>query len=526
MQTVQQHSDDTVAKDKAPAALTVHLHPDDNVAIAKTVLPENTPLTQHGGILVKSPIPAMHKLAIKAIAKGEQIRKYNQTIGIASTDILAGEHVHTHNCELGEIEVRHAFCKDVTATEYVPLPQRATFQGYRRQHTQGVGTRNFIGVLTTVNCSATVAQQIANTANQQLKTSGDYSNIDGVASFVHTTGCGMKSNGDGYETFLRVLHGYIRHPNFGGLMLVGLGCEVMQISRVLHEAGLKESDLFRSFTIQDQGGTRKAIDAGLAIVREMLPKVNLARRETVPASEIMIGLQCGGSDAFSGITANPALGAAIDILVRHGGTGILSETPEIYGAEHLLTRRAVSPQVAEKLMERLEWWKKYAQSTEELNNNPSPGNKAGGLTTILEKSLGAQAKGGTTNMIDVYKYGEPVTERGFVFMDSPGYDPVSATGQIASGANIVCFTTGRGSAFGCKPVPSIKLATNTRIFRHMHDDMDINCGGIMDGEYSVQESGAEIFKKVLSVASGEKTKSEELGYGDNEFNPWVIGATF
>jgi len=301
---------------------------------------------------------------------------------------------------------------------------------------------------------------------------------------------------------------------------------VMQISRVLHEAGLKESDLFRGFTIQDQGGTRKAIDAGLAIVREMLPKVNLSRRETVPASEIMIGLQCGGSDAFSGITANPALGAAVDILVRHGGSGILSETPEIYGAEHLLTRRAVSPQVAEKLMERLEWWKKYAQGTEELNNNPSPGNKAGGLTTILEKSLGAQAKGGTTNMTDVYKYGAPITEKGFVFMDSPGYDPVSATGQIASGANIVCFTTGRGSAFGCKPVPSIKLATNTQIFRHMHDDMDINCGGIMDGEYTVQESGAEIFKKVLSVASGEKTKSEELGYGDNEFNPWVIGATF
>jgi altronate hydrolase len=505
---------------------TVHLHPDDNVAIAKVAILENTPLAQYGGITVKSSIPAMHKLAVKPIAKGEQIRKYNQAIGIASVDIRAGEHVHTHNCVMGEFEQKHEFSKGAKPTDFVPPAQRATFQGYRRQHTSGVGTRNFIGVLTTVNCSATVAQQIANSANQQLLSSGDFPHIDGVASFVHATGCGMKSNGEGYETFLRILHGYIRHPNFGGLMLVGLGCEVMQVSKVLKEAGLKESDLFRTFTIQDQGGTRKAIDAGLGIVREMLPKVNACRRETVPASEIIIGLQCGGSDAYSGITANPALGAAVDILVRHGGTGILSETPEIYGAEHLLTRRAVSKEVAEKLMTRLEWWKEYAQGTEELNNNPSPGNKAGGLTTILEKSLGAQAKGGSTNMTGVYKYAEPITEKGFVFMDSPGYDPVSATGQIASGANMICFTTGRGSAFGAKPVPSLKLATNTQIFERMNDDMDINCGGIMDGEYTVQQSGEQIFKKVLSVASGEKTRSEELGYGENEFNPWVIGATF
>jgi altronate hydrolase len=505
---------------------TVHLHPDDNVAIAKVAILENTPLAQYGGITLKSSIPAMHKLAVRPIAKGEQIRKYNQAIGIASVDIRAGEHVHTHNCVMGEFEHKHEFCKGAKPTDFVPQAQRATFQGYRRQHTGGVGTRNFIGVLTTVNCSATVAQQIANTANQQLMASRDYPHIDGVASFVHATGCGMKSSGEGYETFLRILHGYIRHPNFGGLMLVGLGCEVMQVSKVLKEAGLKESDLFRTFTIQDQGGTRKAIDAGLGIVREMLPKVNTCRRETVPASEIIIGLQCGGSDAYSGITANPALGAAVDILVRHGGTGILSETPEIYGAEHLLTYRAASKEVAEKLMMRLEWWKEYAQGTEELNNNPSPGNKAGGLTTILEKSLGAQAKGGSTNMTGVYKYAEPITEKGFVFMDSPGYDPVSATGQIASGANMICFTTGRGSAFGAKPVPSLKLATNTQIFERMNDDMDINCGGIMDGEYNVQQSGEQIFKKVLSVASGEKTKSEDLGYGDNEFNPWVIGATF
>lgn len=505
---------------------TVHLHPDDNVAIAKVAIEKGATLTEYEGIVARTPIPAMHKVAIVPIAKGEQIRKYNQVIGIASTNIQAGEHVHTHNCEIGEIIQTHEFCKHATPTAYVPENQRASFQGYRRA-TGKAGTRNYIAVLTTVNCAATVAQNIAMAANQKFLLTGDYPNVDGAASFIHKTGCGMESRGEGYEMFLRILHGYIRHPNVGGLLLVGLGCEVMQVSRVLQEAGMSESDLFRTFTIQDQGGTRKAIDAGVNIINEMLPKINACKRETISASEITVGLQCGGSDAFSGITANPALGAAVDLLVRHGGTGILSETPEIYGAEHLLTRRAVNLDVANKLMERLDWWKEYTRgSGEELNNNPSPGNKAGGLTTILEKSLGAQAKGGSTNLTAVYKYAEPVTEKGFVFMDSPGYDPVSATGQVASGANVICFTTGRGSAYGCKPVPSIKLATNTQIYNHMIDDMDINCGGIMDGEYTVQESGEEIFWKILSIASGEKTKSEELGYGDNEFAPWQIGAVY
>lgn len=505
---------------------TVHLHPDDNVSIAKVAIDKGATLTEHGGIVVRTSIPAMHKVAVVSISKGEYIRKYNQTIGIASDDIQPGEHVHTHNCEIGEIVQTHEFCKYAKPTDYVPADRQATFQGYRRP-TGKAGTRNYIGVLTTVNCSATVAQNIAAAANQRFLLSGDFPNVDGVASFIHGTGCGMKSSGEGYDMFLRILHGYIRQPNFGGLLLVGLGCEVMQVSRVLQEAGMEESGLFRTFTIQDQGGTRKAIESGVSIIQEMLPEINKFERETIPASEIVVGLQCGGSDAFSGITANPALGAAVDLLVRHGGTGILSETPEIYGAEHLLTRRAVSMEVANKLMERLEWWKEYTRgSGDELNNNPSPGNKAGGLTTILEKSLGAQAKGGSTNMTAVYKYAEPIAEKGFVFMDSPGYDPVSATGQVASGANVICFTTGRGSAFGCKPVPSIKLATNTRIYEHMIDDMDINCGGIMDGEYTVQESGEEIFNRILRAASGEKTKSEELGYGENEFAPWQIGAVY
>lgn len=505
---------------------TVKLNPNDNVAITKVEIAPGTQIPELGGLKTVAGIPAMHKVATIEIKKNSPIRKYNQTIGIASCDIRPGEHVHSHNCVTVESTPTHEFCKGAVPTEYVSEQELRTFQGYRRAGNK-FGTRNFIAVLTTVNCSATVAQQIALQTNQLVTMSNEYPNVDGVVAFVHSTGCGMRAGGDGYDNFLNILHGYIRHPNFGGALLVGLGCEVMQVSRVLQEAGLSESNLFRTLIIQDSGGTRSAIEAGIAVVKDMLPDINKYRRETVPASEITVGLQCGGSDAFSGITANPALGAAVDILVRHGGTGILSETPEIYGAEHLLTRRAVSKEVAEKLMERLRWWDDYTRKTgDELNNNPSPGNKAGGLTTILEKSLGAQAKGGSTNLTAVYKYAEPITNKGFVFMDSPGYDPVSVTGQVASGANMVCFTTGRGSAYGCKPVPSIKLATNSELYRRMHDDMDINCGSILDGEITVEESGREIFEKILKVASGEKTKSEELGYGDNEFTPWQIGAVY
>jgi altronate hydrolase len=289
--------------------------------------------------------------------------------------------------------------------------------------------------------------------------------------------------------------------------------------------GVKDSDLFQTMTIQEIGGTKKTVAAGVEAIKAMLPKVNAVKRETVPASELMLALQCGGSDGYSGITANPALGAAVDLLVKHGGTAILSETPEIYGAEHLLTRRAATRAIGEKLVSMIHWWEDYtARNKMEMNNNPSPGNKAGGLTTILEKSLGATAKGGTTTLTGVYHYAEPVDAKGFVYMDTPGYDPVSATGQVAGGANMLCFTTGRGSAYGCKPTPSIKLATNSEIYRRMIDDMDINCGDVLDG-VSIEEKGREIFEMILRVASGEHSKSEQLGYGDAEFVPWTVGAT-
>jgi altronate hydrolase len=354
----------------------------------------------------------------------------------------------------------------------------------------------------------------------------DFPNVDGVVALTHKTGCGMASEGEATDILRRTIAGYARHPNFFASQLVGLGCEANQINNLLSASKLKRSDKLGAFTIQEKGGTRKAVENGIARVKEMLPEANRVKRETVPASHLTLGLQCGGSDGYSGISANPALGAAVDLLVRHGGTAILSETPEIYGAEHLLTRRAVTKEVGEKLIARIHWWEEYtARNGNEMNNNPSPGNKAGGLTTILEKSLGAVAKGGTTNLVDVYEYAQPVTAKGFVYMDTPGYDPVSATGQVAGGANMILFTTGRGSAYGCKPSPSLKLATNTPLFVHQEDDMDINCGTVIDGTETIQQVGERIFALILETASGSKSKSEEFGYGDDEFAPWTLGAT-
>jgi altronate hydrolase len=501
--------------------LTVRLHPDDNVVTARIDL---LPKTAVGGehLTCAARIPAGHKVATRRIVAGAPIRKYNQIIGFAIEAIEPGAHVHTHNVEMRDFARDYAFGADARPTAYVPEDQRASFQGFLRDNGKA-GTRNFIGVLSTVNCSATVCHHIAETFPQDELAA--FGNVDGIVALTHGTGCGMADRGEGFATLQRTLWGFARHPNFAGVLLVGLGCEVNQIDFLLEAYQIKRGPHFRTMTMQGTGGTRKTIERAQAMIREMLPHANAARRQRVSASELSLALQCGGSDAYSGMTANPALGACADLLVRQGGTAILSETPEIYGAEHLLTRRAVSRAVGEKLVERIEWWEEYcARNGGEMNNNPSPGNKAGGLTTILEKSLGAAAKGGTTNLVGVYKYAEPITERGFVYMDSPGYDPCSATGQVASGGNLICFTTGRGSCFGFKPVPSIKLATNTEMYRRMEEDMEINCGVILDGESSLEQMGEEIFDLVLEVASGRRSKSEELGLGNHEFTPWQIGA--
>jgi len=498
----------------------IRLHPDDNVALARQTLPAGL---AGPGYVLASEIPALHKVALVDIPAGGRIIKYHQTIGTAAQTIRAGEHVHSHNCVVASIARDYDFCSNVRPTAYIPEAERATFQGYRRANGK-VGTRNYLGILTSVNCSGTVAQQIATRLNASAALQAE-PNIDGAVALVHGTGCGMRSSGDGFENLRRVLRGYAQHPNFGGVLMIGLGCEVMQVRSLLQENELEESEHFRFLTIQEAGGTRLAIESGMALLQEMIPGVRSQQRQSCSASELTLALQCGGSDALSGITANPALGAAADQLVREGGTAILSETPEIYGAEHLLVSRAQNREVAQALIDRIEWWENYTRATgDAMDNNPSPGNKVGGLTTILEKSLGAVAKGGSTTLCGVYRYGEMIDRKGFVFMDSPGFDPASVTGQVASGANVICFTTGRGSAFGFKPVPSLKLTTNTAIFQRMNEDMDINCGDILDGGMDVQTKGQEIFQAVLAVASGAKTKSELLDYGDNEFTPWQIGA--
>ncbi len=507
-----------------PQSRTLLLNPLDNIAVALANLDAGTPTPQ--GVTIVRRVPRGHKFAVRAIGAGEAVVKFGQIIGFAKDAIPAGDWVHEHNCGMGgadgSLSHDYAFGEGVVAPDMVPQGQRATFEGYRRDNGK-VGTRNYIGILTSVNCSATVAKFMAEAINRS-GILADYPNIDGVIPFVHGTGCAMDLTGEGYQIFRRTQWGYTANPNLGAALLVGLGCEAFQIDKMKESYGLSETDTFQTMTIQEIGGTRKMIDWGVERIKEMLPIANRARRETVDASELTLALQCGGSDGYSGITANPALGVAADILVRHGGTAILSETPEIYGAEHLLTRRAVSRAVGEKLVERIHWWEDYTRRNQgEMNNNPSPGNKLGGLTTILEKSLGAAAKGGTSPLTAVYEYAEPVTEKGFVFMDTPGFDPVSATGQVAGGANILAFTTGRGSAYGCKPVPSIKLATNSDMYARMSEDMDVNCGDIIDG-VSIEAKGQEIFDLLLRVASGERTKSEALGYGDNEFVPWQVGA--
>jgi len=498
----------------------IRLDAADNVVTVTRPLEAGAPL---GAFSTREMIPRGHKVACAVIGTGEPIRKYAQVIGYAARDIQPGEHVHTQNVEFRNTSAEYEFSTDLRPVEMVAAEKRDTFMGYRRKN-GSVGTRNHIAVLTSVNCSATAARMIASAFGPAEL--AKYPNVDGVTAFVHGTGCGMADAGEGFEALQRVMWGYARHPNHAGVLMVGLGCEINQIDWLLEAYGLERSPLFQTMNIQDVAGLRKTVELGIDKIRAMLPEVNKAAREPCPASELTVALQCGGSDALSGITANPALGYACDLLVAQGGTGVLAETPEIYGAEHLLTRRAIDRKTGEKLVALIRWWEDYtARNRGSMDNNPSPGNKKGGLTTILEKSLGAAAKGGTTPLTGVYKYGEPVTAKGFTFMDSPGYDPASVTGQIASGCNLVAFTTGRGSAFGSKPAPSIKIATNTEMYQRMTEDMDVNAGAMLSDGVSLQDKGREIYELLLRVASGEKSKSEAQGLGDYEFVPWQIGAT-
>ncbi len=499
----------------------IRLNPADDVVVSLDQLVAGARIESEG-VTALGLVPPGHKMATRPIEVGEAVRRYGQIIGFASQPIRAGQHVHTHNLAMGDFVRDYAFGEE--ARNVAPAAGPAVFQGIVRADGR-VATRNYIGILTSVNCSATVARAIADHFRRDVHPEAlrDYPHVDGVVALTHGSGCAVDPEGEGLAILQRTLGGYACHPNFASVLVIGLGCETNQISRLLETQGLQESAALRSFTIQDTGGTTKTIARGIELIREMLPQANAVHREAVPASHLTIGLQCGGSDGYSGISANPVLGAAVDLLVSHGGTAILSETPEIYGAEHLLTRRARTPEVGRKLVDRIHWWEDYCgRNGAQMNNNPSAGNKAGGLTTVLEKSLGGIAKGGSTNLNEVYEYAQPVKARGLVFMDTPGYDPISATGQVAGGANLICFTTGRGSAYGCAPSPSLKLATNSALMQRQSDDMDLNCGEVLDGTKTIAGLGAELFQLMLATASGERSRSERHGYGQNEFVPWQI----
>jgi altronate hydrolase len=517
------------------------LHPSDNVGVATADIDagQTVPIETGGNLTASTKVPRGHKVALSPIAADTNVLKYGQSIGRAKADIPLGAHVHAHNLGYYEDEMDYAF-----ATEHVELPvpegERPTFMGYKRANGR-YGIRNYVGIITTVNCSATVAKRIAQVFTPEIM--AQYPNVDGVVPITHTSGCGLVPTSRGGKILLRTLRGAAAHPNVSALLVLGLGCEMVQVNELNSQfcsacvAGdphvrsltwdLPDDTVVETLEIQTAGGTRPATTAGIEAVHRLLAEANKRTRVEADAKELILGLNCGGSDGYSGITANPALGWASDKLVALGGTSVLAETPEIYGAEHLLTRRAINQETGQKIVDTIAWWKNYmAINDGSLDNNPSPGNKAGGLTTILEKSLGAIAKGGTANLSAVYDYATPIDAHGgFTFMDTPGYDPVSLTGLVAGGCNILIFTTGRGSMNGTVIAPTIKLASNTEMFNMIEDSMDLNCGRIVDGTATLEEVGEEIFQWILDVASGTRIPaSERDGVGWEEFIPWHIGA--
>jgi altronate hydrolase len=506
---------------------TLQLHPDDDVSIAKLRLAAGTTVdTEVGPVALSIGVAAGHKIAIRARATGEPVRRYGQVIGFATAPIAPGEHVHQHNLAAGALDQHFDVAVDGRPTRYRPAAEMRTFDGYVRADGR-VGTRNYILVVPTVNCSATVVRMVG---DRFRDISREHPGIDGVVAISHRSGCGMVAQGDDHRILQRVLTGYADHPNVGAAVVVSLGCEVnqpepmVQLSLAVPPPAAPRERL-PVVTIQREGGTRKAVEAAVAEIARLLPRVDAARRTPRPASDLVVATNCGGSDGYSGITANPALGWAMDEIVRYGGTALLAETTEIYGAEQLLVRRARNATVARKLLDRIEWWKTYlARHGAKMDHNPSPGNIVGGITTVYEKALGGISKAGTTQLVDVLDYAERVKETGLVFMDTPGFDPVSVTGLVAGGANLICFTTGRGSVFGCKPTPSLKLATSSALYRHMTEDMDIDCGTILEGA-SIEEVGRHILDEIFAVASGKRTKSELLDVGGEEFAPWQPGPT-
>jgi arabinonate dehydratase len=506
--------------------VAVLLHPDDEVAIARMPLSRGVKLRVGERIVeVSQRVPSGHKVALRDVEVGQPVRRYGAIIGFATQPIGAGTHVHSYNLAVGDLKLEYEYGVDVRPVDMVPVEQRRTFMGYRRPDGR-VGTRNYVAIISSVNCSASTVRFIEQRFGPDLLKA--YPQIDGVIGLTHKSGCGLRIGGEAVRQLQRVLAGMAMHPNVGAYLILGLGCESNQIQDMIDSMQLDSGEQWKKplfLTIQENHGITHTVNEAARMISEVLPRVNDVKREPIPISELNLALQCGGSDGWSGITANPSLGYCVDELVRQGGTAVLSETPEIYGAEHILLRRARSREVGEQFVERIRWWEHYTAINDmEMDNNPSPGNKLGGLTTIYEKSLGAIAKGGSTPVNAIYNYAEQIRERGLVVMDTPGYDPVSVTGQVAGGSNVIVFTTGRGSAFGFKPAPSIKVATNSALYESMTDDMDINAGVVTEG-VSAQEVGMRILDEVIEVASGKRSKSEALGVGEEEFAPWILGAT-
>jgi altronate dehydratase len=499
----------------------IRLNPKDNVVVARIPLSAGATAAFEGReIRVHQAIGAGHKVAVRDIAEGAPVLKYGEVIGMAREHIRPGDLVHVHNLRFDVGGREYEFSTGLTDLSHIPLHPARTFLGYPRADGR-VGTRNYVAIVGTSNCAAYATQKVEDAFRHE---SFAGTGIDGVVCFPHGDGCGQ-AEGPDTQLLRQTLDGLADHPNVAAAVMVGLGCEVNQLSYYMRDgAGTNGAPPRRGFTLQESGGTRHAIEDSIKAVWELIGVVGKSERVECPASKLVVGLECGGSDAFSGITANPAIGYCSDLVVKQGGTTCLSETTEIYGAEHLLTRRAVSREVGEKLLEKIEWYKRYVagfQGAPTFDNNPSPGNKAGGLTNIAEKSLGAVAKGGTSNLAGVYEFAERITASGFVFMNTPGYDPVSVTGLAAGGCTICLFTTGRGSCFGFPTIPVIKVSTNSNTARRMDEDMDINAGTIADGDEDIAGAGTRIYELMLQVASGKKTFSEALGH--REFVPWRIG---
>ena len=498
----------------------------DDVGLVQQAVPRGTPIQASDGVvLARDDIPPGHKVAMRAIAAGEAVHKYGEVIGIALRDIPPGSHVHTHNIGLGSGSGSGSGSGTAgrppsraphrLAWRPPGAPPREHFLGYRRADGRAA-TRNYLAVVPTVNCSSTVARMIAQAANSRH---AGRPGLDGVIALTHDRGCGMAEGTTGDAILRRTLRGYARHANVAGVLLVSLGCEVNQPENLTDDGQAPET-----LVIQDMGGTAATVSAALDRVAAMAAGLAASRREPIPVAELTLGLQCGGSDAYSGLTANPTLGVAADLLVAAGGRVILGETPEIYGAEHILRDRAATPEKGRRIDDLIDWWQAYAARNDaELDNNPSKGNRAGGISTIWEKSLGAVLKGGTSPLNDVVGYAEPVTAAGLTFMDTPGYDPVSATGMVAGGANLLAFTTGRGSVFGSRPVPCLKISTTTRLYEHMSGDIDFDAGPAMARDDQIR-CGARLFEALVDMASGTASKSEALGFGTEEIVPWQMGA--